>query len=152
MSNIFDQLKVDVGEPPKDAPKATPAKTTAFEPKPKRPVGRPSTSQIEKELAEEIQVAIQLVCMGWSIRDPGCATVLSKASKDIAADLAHYGAKNERVRKFLQSILGFGEVMPIIVHISPVAKAIYAHHLEPKLNARKEVEDTPIGVVNFNAT
>ena len=134
--DIIDPLEEKV-EDPKPTTKRAPAKPKP-DPKPSRPVGRPSKSQIEREVSEELEAMMKMMAMLWSIRDPECGPVLNKQAKDIADSLTDILAKNPKLLQRFKDMSGFGDYGKLLFAVLPVIKAVSNHHITPAL---KKVEN-----------
>ena len=109
--------------PPRIKPDPTPKMT--------RPVGRPSRSQIEREVSEELEAIMKMIAMGWSVLDTECGPVLSKQAKDIADSLTDILAKNPKLLQRFKDMTGFGDYGKLLFAVLPVIQAVSRHHLAP---------------------
>lgn len=117
-------------------PKPTAKRTTTrvkSDPKPARPVGRPSKSQIEREVSEELEAMMKMMAMLWSVKDPQCGPVLNRQAKDIADSLTDILAKNPKLLQRFKDMSGFGDYGKLLFAILPVIKAVSDHHITPGL-------------------
>ncbi len=87
---------------------------------------------MEREVRDELHALVSMAALVWSVPDPHCGTVLNEQSKAIAESLVGVLKKNPRLLASLRAAGWFGEYVSLFLAISPVAKAIYAHHLGPK--------------------
>lgn len=108
-----------------------------MDPTPKK-VGRPSKSDLEKEVASELEALLQLLSYTWSRFDLECAPVLSQQSKDIGESLAAILAKNPKLLEKFRDMTGFGDYLKLMLAIGPVVKAVSKHHLEPGMKKKAE--------------
>lgn len=90
------------------------------------------TKQMEREVRDELQALVGMAALVWSVPDPHCGTVLSDQSKAIAESLVGVLKKNPRLLASLRAAGWFGDWVALFMALSPVLKAIYAHHLGPK--------------------
>lgn len=90
------------------------------------------TKQMEREVRDELQALVSMAALVWSVPDPHCGTVLSDQSKAIAESLVGVLKKNPRLLASLRAAGWFGDWVALFMALSPVLKAIYAHHLGPK--------------------
>lgn len=144
---IPEGIKDPLAEPIAD-PKPAPTKKTASprvakpakqDPTPKRP-GRPSKSDLEREVATELQAMLMLGSAIWGQYDGTCAVVLSAQSKDISDSLAAILAKHPALLSRMRDMTGFGDYLGLAVAILPVVKAISEHHVQPGLQKREPID------------
>lgn len=106
------------------------------DPQPSRGPGRPSKSDVEREVANEIKAILLLVSSIWANYDPECPIVLTKQSKDISDALAAILAKHPNLLNKLRNATGFGDYFALALAIAPVAKAIGQHHMGDGMKKR----------------
>jgi hypothetical protein len=141
---ITDPLTlVDAPPAPDPKPKPGPKRPTFAkqDPTPKRP-GRPSKSDLEREVQLEIQAMIMLGSSIWANYDDICAPVLSKQSTAISASLATILAKHPALLARMRDVTGLGDYLGLAVAILPVVQAISKHHVQ---NTASSKEDVPNG-------
>lgn len=121
--------------------------------------GRPPPATSVKALQKELTTQIEMAAMLWAMRDPECASVL--LPRDFAmpvvypdgreavlhgqghgAIIAEYWAgrasASPAVHRALAQIVGTtGWLGAITVH-APLLVAVWGHHVEPRLQARRE--------------
>lgn len=137
VAGIKDPLEIKDPEP-KAGPKV---KSIRQDPKPtaKRPVGRPSKSDLEKEAQKEIQVLLMGIALLWSTRDKDdCSGVLATQSKDISESLATILAKHPALLAKLTGASNIGDYLMLITALLPVVNAITENHIKPALAKRSE--------------
>lgn len=118
-------------------PKISAPKEPKQDPAPRRP-GRPSKSDLQKEVENEIEAMLMLGSGLWSTRDEECAGVLNKQSKQIAESLAAILAKNPKLLERMRDMTGLGDYMKLAMAILPVAQAINKHHVAPQVQKRSD--------------
>lgn len=104
--------------------------------------GRPSKSDIEREVAEELEALLKMIAMMWSMMDEDCAPVLDKQSKAIADSLAALLAKNPRLLERFKGMTGLGDWGTLFFATLPVIKAINKNHIAPGLQKKKPNADS----------
>lgn len=104
-------------------------------PPPRKGAARPSvptvTRTMEKEVRDELEAICQMAALIWSVPDPHCGPVLSEQSKAIAATATTLLKRNPRLLSYLRSAGWFGDWVPFLMAVGPVAKAFYGHHMAP---------------------
>lgn len=130
---VHDPLETVEDDPIPAKPSRARKTTVKSDPAPKRPVGRPAKSVIEKEVADEFDAYLKMIAMTWGIRDADCAGVLAKQSKPIADSLAAILAKNPKLLDKFRNMTGLGDWGNLLFAILPVVKAVNSHHIAPAM-------------------
>lgn len=142
ITNPIEEVIEDPKPAPKPRSKRIPRsvpKEPVADPKPAPKIGRPSKSDLEREVAGELQALLMLGSMLWTQIDQECGPVLNTQSKAIGDALAAVLANNPRLLAKFKDATGMGDYIKLAVAIMPVAKAISAHHIQPGLKKRAEV-------------
>lgn len=92
--------------------------------------------ELEIQLRTNLEMAAQL----WSFSDPYCAAALGQNAAQIAQWWAGQAATNESVRRALEGITGAGGWLGGIAVHAPLVLAIYAHHVQPRVIARRAAQ------------
>lgn len=111
----------------------------------KRTPGRRSNASVEKELRDQLHMAMQFAAAMWSMRDPFCAPVLSQQSEAIATEAAKLAAKSKWARRWLTEVVEVGSIIPLVSASFPVLKAVHEHHIAPAFHAQQSEENTTNG-------
>lgn len=122
-----------------EEPKPKPTRPLKQDPKPapnKRMPGRPSKSDLEREVASELQALLMMGSMFWSQIDSECGPVLNKQSKDIADSLAAILAKNPKLLERMRDMTGLGDYLKLFAAVLPVVKVVQSHHLAALIQKR----------------
>lgn len=104
--------------------------------------GRPSKSDIEREVAEEFEALLKMVAMLWALVDEDCAPVLDKQSKAIGDSLAALLAKNPRLLERFKNLTGLGDWGTLFFAVLPVLKAVNKNHIAPGMQKKKPNADS----------
>lgn len=126
---VIEDEKPKVTKPLKQDPKPAPNK---------RLPGRPSKSDLEREVAAELQAMLMMMSMLWSNIDAECGPVLNTQSKAIADSLAGILAKNPRLLERMRDMTGIGDYLKLFAAVLPVVKVVQKHHLAPIIQKRSE--------------
>lgn len=119
----------------------TSAKTAARQP---RAGGKfVSTKAQTQQLSDELEMWLRMLAGVWSMSDEHCAGVLNETSAKIAADLARLGARSEWVMNYFTETSMLGDFMQLIIHLSPLLRAVYAHHVKAQ-PSESEYEPVPV--------
>lgn len=139
-TEVLDDLPpVDTTLDPPPATDDTPPKRGRPKVTPLKPAAPPVTKAQQKEITDELDAFVRLASLAWSVRDPLCGTVLNEQSKQISAALAQVLARNPRLLAMMRGSGWMGDWVALGMAITPVARAVYAHHLAP---ADEEIEHT----------
>lgn len=88
-----------------------------------------SRDQIQKGIADEIEMYSRMLALTWSMTDPECATVLSDSSAKIATELAALCARSEWIVEHFQTTSLFGDIAKLLHALLPLGRAVFAHHI-----------------------
>lgn len=143
------ELGPDALEPdPQPAPETRkrPKSTVSAETAAKQPRagGKFVSSKAQTQrLADECEMWLKLLAGMWSVSDEHCAGVLNETSAKIAADLARLGSRSEWVMNYLTETSLFADCMQLILHVLPVIKAVWQHHMLPQPD-ESEYDPVPV--------
>jgi hypothetical protein len=124
---------------------------TIKEPQPgessKKRRGRRSKASIEAEIRDQLTALLQMIAMVWATRDDVCSIVLNTQAPLIAEDLAAFAARSEWARKYLTQTMEVGQILPLLMHITPLFQAIREHHITSRFEETEEGTDAGTGPV-----
>lgn len=105
---------------------------------PVTPLYPPVTKQQEREVRDELAALMKIAALMWSVPDPECGGVFNEQSAAIAASLTNLLKRNPRLLASLQGAGWLGDWVGLAMAITPVVRAIYAHHIAPKETEQSE--------------
>jgi len=129
-------------EPDAADPKPGERKTPRVTSRGKR-VGRPPKAAKQNEIAEQIEMMINVASIPWAMRD-SCGLVLQKQSGPIAKALAAQAMQSPALMKWLDALTAPTGWIGIAIAVEPVAQAVIQHHVLPRFAARFEDEGVDI--------
>lgn len=124
----FEGLQIELDNDPAPNSKRTKASATGKNPV-GRPPGRPSKSQIEKELKEELEMFLVLGGGLWSTRDNVCGPAFMSNAPNIADAAANIIIDHDKLLKFLTSGGDMMKYIKLAMALKPVIDTVRDHHL-----------------------
>lgn len=129
-----DVIELDADPTPgrRSRRRARPAAAAASSPRTKQPrTGGKFTSrdQVQKGIADEINMYAKMLALTWSMSDPECAGVLNDTSANIARDLAALAARSDWIVERFETTSLFADIAKVLHSALPLLKAVFAHHV-----------------------
>lgn len=126
MTTTFeDRLKFDLSQDPIPSQQKQSRKQRT---ETKRGPGRPSNTNVKKEIKDEVEALILLMSLPVAMRDPECAGVLVQQSADIADAVAAIAMKNDALRRMIMSGGDAMMYVKLATALAPVGLQVYHHH------------------------
>jgi hypothetical protein len=110
-----------------------------------------SRTQVQKDVADQVNMWLKLWASMWSLRDEECAGALNQTSAVIAEDLAKLAARSDWIMEHFEGTSLLTDIGMAITHAYPFVKVVWAHHGPGAPRLEDEVTHDAIPVVDPNA-
>lgn len=100
-----------------------------------------SRSAVQKTMADELDTMLKMLAFTWSLSDEHCAGVLNETSSRIAADLSGLLSRSQWIVERFDGASLLADVIKGLTTITPLVRAVWAHHGPAARLARQEEED-----------
>jgi hypothetical protein len=106
-----------------------------------------SKAQVQKDLADELNMWLKIWAGMWSLSDEHCAGVLNETSAVIADDFAKLAARSDWIMDKFETTSLLGDIGKTLVHSAPLIRAMWSHHGPGARAARLQEEEGEVDAV-----